>query len=146
MQLDEDIDELPASEKQLPIIKLYIFFLFMFQSSFRISDAALDALLLFLSMFLSLVSSNCDSKSLKNIVTEMPHNIKAARKYVSRNASEFKQYACCPKCFNILYERGKPEVNECPYIKFPNHPQIQHRQSCNTLLTKTIKTPSQKIV
>ena len=138
-------NEKSGNEKQLPEIKLYIFFLFMFQSSFHISDAAIDALLLFLSMFLSLLSTNCNSKHLEEIVAEMPQSTKAAKSYVSRKKSEFEQYSCCSKCFSI-YQRGEMEVSKCSYMEFANHPQKQHRKICDSLLTKTIKTPSQRVV
>ena len=82
LQFDDE-DNFDNCREQPPenkIIKLYVFFLLMFQATFHISDAALNALLLFLSMFLSLVSLNYGLESLKPFVDEMPCNNKGSKK------------------------------------------------------------------
>lgn len=122
----------------------------MFQSTFRISDRALNGLLLFISMFLSLLSEHYGLDTLKGFIAEMPNSIKAAKKYFP-NKKDVKQYMCCPKCFS-LYDRTLYLPNQstheikCSHIQFPNHTQRQHRQPCNTALTRITKTPSQSVL
>lgn len=133
------------------LLRLYVFFLLMFQTLFKLSDTAVSALLLFLSMFFKTIS-----RSLKVIIPEgfllkLPRNVYRARMIASNgtNRSDFTQYICCPTCHSIYIREEcitTTESKKCNYVKFPNHPQSQHRSQCGTVLIKTVKTQTGKYV
>ena len=50
-------DKLHLTDEQTPLLRLYTFFLLMFQSVFQVSDNAMNGLLLFFSMFFSTLST-----------------------------------------------------------------------------------------
>ena len=41
---------------------------------------------------------------------------------------------------NLFYQNKQVVSKTCSHIVFPNHPQRAHRQPCNTLLMKTVRT------
>ena len=41
---------------------------------------------------------------------------------------------------------GEIKSKRCSFRKFPNHPQIQHRKTCDELLMKTVKCAGGKTI
>ena len=122
------------------LIQLYLYFLFMFQTLFRLSDTALDILLKFLSTTPS------------GFTDLLPNSIYSARKMVGNQRDNFNRYVCCPKC-QTLYSCVNDCVMSClevirnqRNVQFPSHPQTQHRQPCNAFLMKKFKSKAKNIV
>lgn len=72
-----------------PLLRLYLFFLFMFQSIFRLSDHALDVLLKFLTMFFQ--SLDKISSLPQSFLEHLPSSIYTARK-MSKGISSLGMY------------------------------------------------------
>ncbi len=136
----------------LPLLRLYTFFLFMFQTLFRVSDTAMNVLLKFLSMFFLSVGRRVSSLP-ANFTSALPDSLYSARKFSSSNRDQFNRYVCCPTCHSIYsfqdcvikLANGQMESKTCSFIRFPTHPQRQHRAPCGTPLLKKVKTKTGKL-
>ena len=134
-----------------PLIQLYTFFLFMFQTLFRISDTAMNILLKFLSMFFTSVGKQVSLPT--NFTSALPDSLYSARKFSCNARDQFKRYVCCPTCHSlysfeecvIKLANGHMESKTCSFTPFPTHPQRQHRTPCGTPLLKRVKTKSGKL-
>ena len=82
------------------LLKLYTFFLLMFQSLFRLSDTALNVLLAFLSMFFSTLSSSI-AMIPQAFVSYLPRNVRSTRMIAGSNRNTLQQFVCCPTCHSI---------------------------------------------
>ena len=146
-------DEITAKDKQAeslkPLLRLYLFFLFMFQTLFRLSDTALDVLLKFMKMFFKTLQHQFSAFP-KTFTDVIPDNIKSARNTLGNSRDRFDRYVCCPGC-DSLYRmsdcvlkksNGTLESAECTFIRFPLHPQRCHRKPCAVRLMKEIKHAS----
>ena len=140
------------SRESSELVKVYLFFLFMFQTFFKVSDAAMNVLLKFFSLFICLVVRILKLDHLR--VLKLPSSIYTARKTIknANNRDDFKKYVCCPACHTIylpehciINQPGHVQVSKnCTFVRFPLHPMESHRSPCETVLMKTIKTPSGK--
>ena len=125
-------DKLHLTDEQTPLLRLYTFFLLMFQSVFRVSDNAMNVLLLFFSMFFSTLSTIAMIP--KAFILNLPKNVRSARNVAGSTRSSLKKFVCCPSC-HYLYKveeciiknsSGELVSQRCIFKKFPNHPQVQH--------------------
>ena len=128
-------------------MKLYLFFLLLFQTLFRCSDNALHVLLSFFAMFLGLLGKMFKCEQLKTFATKLPRTVGQARVIAGGSRDNFRKYVCCPQCFALYCSDGNYETLSvtCTRITFPNHPQMHHRQPCRKTLFKKVKTASGKI-
>lgn len=132
-----------------PLLQLYLFFLFMFQTLFRLSDNALDVLLRFLAMFFKSFGERVAPLP-SSFVDALPSSIYSARKMAGSERDRFDRYVCCPGCHSLYsldecvvrMPGGHLESKRCSYIQFPLHPQRQHRKACGTLVMKKVKRTS----
>ena len=92
-----------SSPVENPLVRLYTFFLLMFQSLFRLSDAALNVLLVFFSMFFTTLSHNI-AVIPQAFVSNLPRNVQSARNIAGSSRSSLQQFVCCPSCHS-LYKR-----------------------------------------
>ena len=83
------------SSTQNRLIQLYVMFLLMWQTLFRISDTGMNILLLFIAKFYSLVAR------VQNFIDQLPPNIAAARKSAGINRDDFSRCASCSKCHAV---------------------------------------------
>ena len=143
--LDPESEEPFSATSPSNIVKLYIFFLLMFQSTFRISDTALTVLLSFLFTFLQLLAKHYHIEKLHSFCDQLPKTTNAARKLIGDGRNDFEKYACCPSCYSIYswLNKGTSSNNTCTFIKYPNHSQARYRKPCGEKLMKMIKTPYQ---
>ena len=141
------------SQESSELVKVYLFFLFMFQTFFKVSDVAMNVQLNFFSLFICLVVRILKLDHLR--VLKLPSSIYTARKTIN-NANirdDFKKYVCCPACHTIyppehciINYPGHIQVSKnSTFVRFPMHPMEPHRSPCGTLLMKTIKTLSGKV-
>lgn len=135
-----------ATATYTPLLHLYLFFLFMFQSIFRLSDHALDVLLKFLSMFFK--SLGKVSSLPQSFLHCLPSSIYSARKKSGNKRDQFTRYVSCPSCHclycldNCVVKSADHviESKKCAFVRFPFHPQRQHRKSCDSQLMKRVKS------
>ena len=120
--------------------KLYAFIILSFQSTFKISDSAVTALLILLISFLRIVFKKYHSEELLLLCNELPCSVLSARKILGNDT--FKRFACCPSCFTLYPWPNKnlSTNSTCSYVQYPDHPQRQHRKPCGSQLVKSIKT------
>ena len=137
--LEDDLDfelerSTPSTENVYsPLICLYVFFLFMFQTLFRLSDTAMNILLKFLSMFFKTLRRRIPSIP-EGLTTAIPESLYSARKVSNNTRDQFKRYVCCP-CCSALYSfedcvaklpNGQLESKNCSFVRFPNHTRKQY--------------------
>ena len=150
---DASFESSSDSAPDTKFIKVYLFFLFMFQTLFRLSDVALKVLLVFLRTFFELLAHGFNLPRLQAFATKLPRSIRAARKEVNSTRDDFQKFVCCPQCHNlytykqcIVHLPGNlEESKKCDYVKFPNHPCPQHRTPCGAVLMKKVKSSTGKI-
>lgn len=130
-----------------PLLRLYLFFLFMLQTLFRLSDNALDVLLRFLAMFFRSLGQRVTALP-TSFIDALPSSIHSARKVAGSEKDRFDRYVCCSGCHSlysldecvIRMPDGQLESKKCSYVQFPSHPQCQHRKPCGTLLMKKVRS------
>ena len=131
------------------LLRLYVMFIFMWQSTFRLSDAGTDVLFAFIASFLLIVSVKVGCEKLREFCQTLPRNTAAARKVTGQDKEPFERWVCCPKCHSIytLQQSKVTEANgqtvsmQCGYVQFPEHPQMRFRQPCGTVLLKSVRSP-----
>ena len=121
----------------------------MWQTLFKVLDNGGSVLFLFLAkLFALLISVFVVSKDAEKIVTELPKNVSEAKKLLGLGSDTFTKYVSCSKCHTlysidsckIKHPNGMIVSRLCSHIKYPEHPQLQHRKPCDTQLMKTIRT------
>ena len=128
----------------------------MFQTVFKLSDAAISIPFLFILMFFKTISQTLQAIP-ESFLVILPQSIRSAHLIVSggtQGRDSFVQYVCCPSChslylkedFVISNSNGLTKSRKCSFIQYPNHQQVHHRKPCNTVLLKKVKTPTGKIV
>ena len=91
-----DNDDLPAAASrriniaESSLMRLYVFFLFMFQSLFRLSDTAVNILLSFLALFFQMVARKMHY--IGNFLEYLPRNLRAARQLICVPQDPFRKY------------------------------------------------------
>ena len=118
----------------------------MWQSVYRVSNAAVGAVLRILKAFLQLfvkgvVSSPGQSQTFN---TQIPTSIKAAQRMLwNTNKDAFISYVVCPNC-DSLYNYSdcvhRNESKTCKFVAYPNHSIARRRTSCDAQLLKKVKT------
>ena len=131
-----------------PINRLYIMFLFTWQTLFRVSDFGMSILFAFILQLLKLLVRNFGLSAIKEMVEQLPHNVYTARKYFGGNIDRFIKYVSCPKCHEI-YPMDNCKVvlpdksivsRTCSFVRFPTHPHTIRRRPCGMVLMKSVKT------
>lgn len=132
------------------LVRVYIMFIFTWQSLFRVSDSGMNVLLLFFAMLFGLLVSSLGIKNLDDFIQLLPRNITAARKVVGHGSDIFLKYASCPVCHSI-YPLDSCKIKQpdksvcsrkCSYIRFPQHRHALQRSPCNVVLMKKVRTSS----
>ena len=103
---DDDVGQLsrsePTSIKANRILYAISFFLSFFQLTFRVSERAMAALLTFLRVLLSYVSSLSQNEVLIRLSSLIPKSLFSMRKFF-KDRDGLCEYVVCPKC-HALYE------------------------------------------
>ena len=144
--MDEDFfdeEENYSGQGNLPSqLKLYTFFLLMFQALFRLSDTAMNVLFRFFAMFFATLGQHVPALP-QTFVSNLPKTKYAACSVLTSSQS-FTKFVCCPSCHSIYQwdictvhtEVGQRESKLCSFQEFPNHPQPRHRNQCGQPLMK----------
>jgi hypothetical protein len=131
-----------TTEAERSAAQLYIFFILMLQTLFRISDAALNVLLSFFMLFLRKIAQLFHCEKLEDFAVKLPQTVRGARSLTTDSRNNFTRYACCPRCSSIYEWIPDTTVSSdsCENVAFPDHPQAHHRQACGKKLYKKVKT------
>ena len=100
--VNEDEEE-PSSndESEKKAMKLYVFFLLLFQTLFRCSDTAISILLKLLLKFVRILGLLFSCEQLMLFAAKLPTSVKNARSVAGNTRGNFQKFACCRKCFSI---------------------------------------------
>lgn len=135
-----------SDDTKSSLVKLYTFFILMFQTVFKISDTAINVLFSFFALFFATIART------KPTVTHSFAGLLPMSKHVAcsrlSSGKQFTRYVCCPACHSIynrkeciiLGQNGHSESKHCSFQKYPNHPQTQHRNECGHRLKKNVKS------
>ena len=124
------------------LVKLYTFFLLMFQSLFRVSDTAINVLF---ALFFSTIVRSMPKVS-QSFVASLPLT-KSVACCNGKSIRAITKYVCCPSCHSIY------DWNDCivsnadgqlvsklySFRRFPNHTQRRHHNECGQCLMKTVR-------
>ena len=135
------------------LTKLFTLFILLWQIVFKVSDAGMTIMFLFLCKFIGIiVSSVLPTVQAQAFLTTLriPRNVMKAKALIGRDGDSFSKYASCPKCHSIyrlelcvLEHADKTTSSKCcSFVKFPKHPYIRLRAPCNTQLMKRVRTSS----
>lgn len=127
---------------------MFLRFLFLWQSIFRISDAAISSLLSFMVKFLSIVARCLKVDNLFSIVSTFPQSLHRAKGFLSQLSDDFVKYVSCPSCHSLysleesieFSSTGEKLSRFCSYVRYPEHSQARMRQPCGQKLLKTLRS------
>lgn len=88
---------------QRRVIHMFLLFIFLWQSLYRVSDAAVTLVLRFVVRFLSLNGSCLGVEALYRLSQKFPHTLYRAKKFLGRLQERFVRYVSCPTCHKINY-------------------------------------------
>ena len=158
LQMNEDITEIQLHEEEDVIViigedsahssllRLYIIFIFMWQSTFKLSDAGTNVLFTnvlftFIASFLLLLAT---SQALKDFCAHLPRNIPSARKIAGQTRERFQRWVCCSlySIENLKTKESDGQVvsRKCEFVRYPDDPQSRHKQPCGAMLLKSVRT------
>ena len=148
---DEEVeDEEHGSRSSTPyaVIALCLFLL-SWQSSFRVPDTGIGALLAFMHHFLLFVSAVTHSEQLSMIAQNLPKTVKQLRTVAGIDVDSFAKFVVCSLCHSIydsdaclLTVGSRKEVKKCQHIVYPDHPYARFRKKCDQPLLKICKVKS----
>ncbi len=137
------------NSSHVKVIHLLLLFLFMWQSLYRISNAAFTLLLTFFKRFFSLMSVYLGLSTLHQLTEIMPSTLYRAKKFLGHPEDNFKTYVVCPSCHKLYtfsecckYENRKKVSKTCTFVRYPSHSQARMRKPCSEILLNQAKTSS----
>ena len=141
------------ADKNTPVWKL-LFFLFFWQSIFKVSNNAFTSLLRFLKYFFGVLGRAFTSQPLLDFSNQVPVTFKDALSLSGISCSDFIEYVVCPSCHSVYeledcfdHVAGELRTKNCHHVAYPNHPQLSHRQQCAAPLLKMVKAgKGQKLI
>lgn len=138
--------------QHIGILRLYVMFMFSWQSLFKVSDVGLNVLMKFFALLFGLLVKvlSLPLTCLKPFVDKLPHGVEAARRFLGYRKDCFDKYASCPSCHSIyILENCRVTLPNksiisasCAHKAFPNHPHRSRRNACGTVLMKSVRTSS----
>ena len=146
---DEDISQYCGAEPVMvranKLLYTISFFLNFFQLTFRISERAMAALLIFIRMLLGYLESVSENQVFIHLFSIIPKSLVSMRKCF-KDRDGIIEYVVCPKC-HALYEipqcivkvAGREQSKHCDLVEFPRHPHASKRSKCDTPLMKWVR-------
>ena len=127
-----------------PLRYLFIFLL-LWQSAYRISNAALITLIRFLRYFVQILGTAFQVQNLHTVVQNMPVTLKKLQHSLGLVSDDWMtEFVVCSKCHSIYEYKdcaitmGGRAIDSklCRHISMPEHPQARFRGECGTPLLK----------
>ena len=145
--LIENTNPIPAPDCSRPVWQP-VFFLLLWQSVYRVSNAAITSLLKFFTLFVHSIGLAYVALSVEHVLENIPSNIDAAHLYLWQCKDQsFVTCVVCPSCDSIypyddcFISRGTvKESKKCRHISYPNHPHLARRKECGTHLLKKVQS------
>ena len=135
MPISAETSTSETETKVTSLLRLYTFFLLMFQTLFKLSDTALTVLLTFLAMFFQTIGDTLKHNPV-SFTSHLPRNVRAARLLATTTDHDdaFVRYVCCPLCHSLHSRKlhnGQLELKKCTFQQFPHHPHalLKHIKS-----------------
>ena len=117
----EDEEHGSRSSTSYAVIALCLFLL-SWQSSFRVPDTSIGALLAFMHHFLLFVSAVTHSEQLSMIAQNLPKTVKELRTVAGIDVDSFAKFVVCSLCHSIYYSDAclltvgsRKEVKKCQH-------------------------------
>lgn len=128
------------------LVKWVIAFIAFVQATYKLSDMLAEVWIKFLKILfrvLGTFSSLC-----LDIANGLPDSLYILRKITGGLSVGFVRYVVCKKCHHIYHvsECVDARSKRCSFKSFPHHSQARMRQSCDTLLLKTVELASGKVI
>ena len=134
-------------QKAQALVRWIVGFVFILQSKHHLPNSAIDYLIKFIGILLSILSKF--SPFVRLVYDTFPSSLHVMRNKFA-DASNFSKYPVCPKC-NTLYssydqcveKSGSQWISKhCSHVKFPNHPYTTRHAACNAVLMKSVHLKS----
>ena len=135
------------------LLKL-LWFMFLWQSVFHMSDAAVKSMLSFFKYFVRVLGLVCQNSSMVAFSQEIPLAVKTAEKYlgIGFDHGGIVEFVVCPKCSSVycysdcveIKANGTKHAKWCHHIKYPRHPHVSKRQPCNAKLLNSTQQSKSK--
>lgn len=151
---EEDIEPQQSMSNLFPaiqsravsLVRWIVAFLSFMQGIYHLSDSVIAMWTTFLStpfVILASFSSLC-----RDISQAFPKSLHMLRKMNGCLNLNFVRYVVCRKCHAIYHMNKCVRFNEkrCPFVAYPSHPHRRMRQSCDTLLLKSVELASGKYI
>ena len=150
---DEEIEEGDEDEDNScrhRVIHIFLYFLFLWQSLLRLSDAAISLMLMLMAKFLSYLGLCFGIEALQKLSEIFLCTLYCAKKCLGRLQEQFSRFVTCPKCHKVYKKEdswtldfsGKKVSCICSYVQYPRHIQARMRAPCGSLLLKTVRSSS----
>lgn len=117
------------------------------QAKYYIPDAAINLLIRFFFVFISIVSNF--SPFMKHVASLFPRSVHSMVAFIGHGHSLYKKFVVCHKCLKLYqYEHcvekigSRNESKHCHFVSYPTHPHRSRRRACNSLLLKSVETAS----
>lgn len=130
------------------LVNWLVRFILRLQAKYYISDAAISALLKFLSAFFLLLGRFTSIAA--KLAEVLPHTLHSVRNYVGYNI-KFSKLVVCPVChksytYDSCTEKcGSIEkTRHCNHVKYPRHPWSSGRSPCGAPLLKSVEMKNGK--
>ena len=137
-----------APEMCLKLTRLYLMFLFLWQSLFRISDAGILMMLSFVKTFVGYCGKAFRLEKMQTLSNVLPSSLYQAKKFLGKLDDTFDRYVVCSAChalykFNeCITQGGRKESRTCSFVRFPRHIQARMRAPCGNILLKKARSPT----
>lgn len=143
---EDEGEDSHVQHDQRKVIRVFLLFLFLWQSIFRVSDSAISLMLSFMVKFLSLAATCLKLDTLNNIASIFPLSLYPAKKFLGRQQDSFHKYVTCPSCHGLysymesteIDSNGKKISKSCSYVHYPAHVQARMRSPCSSRLLRTV--------
>ena len=151
---ENEVDDEPVGEfedgdrNHHQVIHIFLLFIFLWQSLFRISDGALSLMLAFMGKFFHLVSIYLRLDALCHMAQLFPKTLYRAKKTLGKLQENFIRFVSCPTCHKLytleesqeVGSHGKKVSRYCDFIRYPRHPQVRMHTTCGSMLLKCMKS------
>lgn len=137
-----------TDDRSLHYSRALCLFLLSWQYRFHLCDAAISALMTFLSAFLTILNAVVQSKFLASMLACLPNTVAKCRHFLGIEKS-FETFVCCKKC-DATYElnscfivQNRKKVSKrCTHNEYKQHPYIRYCKECGALLLIKVRIGS----
>lgn len=135
------------------LIGWFVIFLSVWQTVFSIPANAMNLLLKFIHIFLTVIANHYAKNSIKVITESLPRSLFTLQKHLNIEQDNIIKYTVCPSCYSLYKiedcfqedDSGEKIPKRCNFISFPNHSQLNRRLPCKSSLLVKVNLPDGKI-